>query len=69
MVTTKRSKGRPRSMMVAACAMHVAVVEFFLGGVADRDDFYVEVEGLAGQRVVGVDLDRVLLDANDFDET
>ena len=48
------------SMVVPARPVGVAVGEFIGGGVADGDDLDVEVKGLAGQGVVGVDGDVVV---------
>lgn len=46
----------------------VTVLEFFIGGVADVADGDVEVEGLAGEGVVGVDGDAVGVHLDDGDD-
>ena len=52
-------------VMLPARAVGVAVVELLRGRVANLDDLHGEVQRLAGQRVVGVDRDVVLVDADD----
>ncbi len=52
-------------MVVAAGPVHVAVLEFFLRGLAHLGDLDFEVEVLACQRMVAVDGDHVALDAGD----
>src|SRR5690606_1008839 len=50
------------SVIVSARAVHVAVFLFLGSGVADFRDFHVEVQDLAGQRVVAVDLHALVAD-------
>ena len=54
-------------MVVTAGPVHVAVLEFFLRGLAHFGDLDFEVEVLACQRMVAVDGDHVALDAGDRD--
>ncbi len=42
------------SVMMAALAMHVSVVDFFFGGVTHRNDFYRKKQYLSGQRMVAI---------------
>ena len=63
-----KNYGRPSGVyvvVVAAGPVHVAVLEFFLRGLAHFGDLDLEVEVLAGQRMVAVDGDHVALDAGD----
>ena len=56
------------SAATAASASHVLykVLNLLLGGLAVLDDLTLEVESLAGQRVIGVDGYSVFLDLNDL---
>ncbi|KAG1605827.1 hypothetical protein G6F46_013439 [Rhizopus delemar] len=51
-----------RSVVVAAVAVDVAVVDLFLAGFAHIDDFHVEMQVLAGHRVVQVNVDHAHAD-------
>ena len=51
-----------RSVVVAALAVHVSVLELLGGGLAHLDDFDVEAKVLAGHRVVEVDIDHAHAD-------
>ena len=52
-------------VVVAARAMHVAVLQFFCRRLAYFRDFHFEVQRLAGQRVVAVHGDHVAGDVSD----
>jgi len=55
-----RKAGRASgSMMMAAGAVHVAVLQFFGGRLADTDDLNVEMQGLVGERMIAVGRDHV----------
>lgn len=56
------------SAATAASASHVLykVLNLLLGGLAVLDDLTLEVESLAGQRMIGVDGYAVFLDLNDL---
>ena len=49
-----------------ALAVYVAVRQFFFGRFADRDNFHVEVQVLAGQHVVAVNHHVVAVNFGDF---
>jgi hypothetical protein len=55
-------------VVVPAGAVDVAVLELFGGGVADVLDGDVELEGDAGEGVVGVDGDLVVVHSRDGDD-
>ena len=55
-------------MVMTARAVDVAVLEFFLGGLADVLDVDVEGEGHAGEGVVCVDGDVIAFDPGDGDD-
>ena len=46
-------------MMMSAWAVNVAVREFFAGSTSNLDNFHLEVELNAGERMVGIDGDGV----------
>src|SRR5690606_18283238 len=55
-------------VVVATRAVHVTVRQLLGGGVAHVDHVDVEVQRLAGQRVVAVDRDLAILDLGDGDD-
>ena len=55
------------SVVVATGAVHVTVRQFFFGRNAHFGDFHVEMQRLAGQRMVTVHGHHIALDARDHD--
>ena len=56
---------RRQSVLMAAGTVHMAVLGFFSGRLADLDHFDREVESLTGERVVEVHGDLIPLDLGD----
>ena len=56
-----------KSVVMAAFAMDVTMGNFFLAGVTNVDDLDLEVQALAGQRVVAVNGDVVAFQVADGD--
>jgi len=55
------------SMVVAAGAMGMTVCDLVRCGISNVDDLDVEMEGLACQRVIGIDVDDIFFDLGDPD--
>ena len=55
-------------MLVAVLAMHVAMRDLFGGGRAHVGHFQLELQFLAGQRVVAVQVDFLALDLHDVED-
>lgn len=53
-------------VVMVVLAVYVAVRQFFFGRFADRDNFHVEVQVLAGQHVVAVNHHVVAVNFGDF---
>ena len=52
-------------VVMTTCAMHMAVGDLLVGGIANFDHFHVEIQGYTRQRMVSIDRDGFQSDIGD----